>query len=342
MLIHKSGLALKKRADYWDKERDPYYGVRYVYQPGAAPEGYTNPLQLNHATQSFRLNIPSWGELSDNDVYLLENVKNQNSPEQLQSLWIYHQLVRGALFNRNDPTYNQLRREFPSIAAQADRAVTTYVKNNPRAYAVARTLGENMLGAEVDYIADKNLAEHLAKTNPDWGEATEEGVELSDKATAFLNESRRRTNSYSFANYAPSMLAAGLAPAAIGAFMGRPFLGLLLGAMLSGGIGYYGYNRLNNPQFQGFSWADKMLGYAPNTNSTEEAARTWEYFNQPIPTSSSSGTNVRQRNTNPNRNQQTVNNSGDPVLQDNEPAESSDEEFDDLGNILNQEIEPIQ
>ena len=63
--------------------------------------------------------------------------------------------------------------------------------------------------------------------------------------------------------------------------MGKPFLGMLLGALLSGGVGYYGYNRLNNPNYQGYKWLDKTLGYAPATRTPNQPQPSSQ--NQPQP-----------------------------------------------------------
>lgn len=81
-------------------------------------------------------------------------------------------------------------------------------------------------------------------------------------------------NSYDMNQHLPGMAAAFGIPFGIGALMGKPGWGLLLGLLGAGGYGYYRYNQM---QGQRPEVEDQMLNNAPGTDNT---AATSEQANQ--------------------------------------------------------------
>lgn len=75
-----------------------------------------------------------------------------------------------------------------------------------------------------------------------------------------------------FSRYAPGIAAAGLAPVAVGALMGNMGGGALIGALLAGGLGYYGYGRttgtIKNPTFIDRMLKTEDIGLTPDEYAT--------------------------------------------------------------------------
>ena len=271
---------LKKYA-YLNYVDDPYYGKRPEWDD-QAPK--VNPIRTrskkNFLTTETRYYDPSglyttldpagvakkYGEgWSHGDAILMQNILWGDEEQRKLALGIYSRIARGIVFGKSDPLTQEFRTLYPYLYSSIEESINNTSKDPKKRQALRFVqslggFGENLLGSEVDYLAQSGLYDNVA---------TKLGLEPED-FNKLKEESRKLTNGYSFANYVPGMVAAGLIPTAIGSLMGRPFLGMLIGALLSGGVGYYGYNRLNNPNYQGYEWLDKKLGYTPAARTTNQ------------------------------------------------------------------------
>lgn len=282
---------LKKYA-YWEGVQDPVYGVDAVWRDGDAPKGYISPFGM---LPENTLLAPALGtdkkgrSLYPQDVALISSILMGQPEQQLFALNIYHKLVRGALFDKSDEETVQLANQYPYLWQEAAGKAKEIKANNPKLYHLflsSGKVGENLVGSEVDYLADVGLLDKVKKKLND-SPSTKALSSVFEPAFENLqNAQRKRTNSYAFSNYVPGMLAAGLVPTAIGAFMGRPILGAVLGAILSGGLGYYGYNKMYNPNFKGYDWLDNGLSWMTGndmsgrgaTHISDEAQSGWNSY----------------------------------------------------------------
>lgn len=302
---------LKKYA-YLDATWDPVYGIGTTWRDGTKPDDYVLPLNFISGAP-FEDNVAKAVSVDANGQPLLDEKGNplyrrdarlistmlfsKDEGSVALAFNVYHKLVRGAFFEKKDPETQYLAEKFPYLWQSALEKANEIKENNSGLYHLVRSTGqtgENIIGSEVDYLADEGFYDKIRSTvaarsrttDADNDDADDSQATILDVVGDHIKErlalQRARANSYAFSNYVPGMVATGLVPAAIGAFMGRPILGAVLGAALSGGLGYYGYNRLYNPNFKGYDWLDKRLGFTPGTNTDipqEASAQTnWENY----------------------------------------------------------------
>lgn len=276
-----------KLAD-WEFDKDRAWGVAPSWTGGSgANEGTIYGEDWAAAGQD----MPGY---TKPDKMLIVGMLSPDDPRGFAALNIYRQLVRSIIFNKQDPTSLQLQQRYSGLATSIRAKLSKLEKEYPKPYkwlTSSGRLGETLFGAELDNMllskTFDELSDHVneLKTpdDPGWaGYAKSLFIEdiksnwTPEKLQKSKDAIKNLTNTYSFSRYAPGMALAAAVPFTLGALIGRPGLGLLLGTALSGGVGYYGYNRLNNTT-KAIPWLDKVIG-VDSQQMTPEANTVWNDY----------------------------------------------------------------